>query len=137
MKKVLFATLAAAGLCFSAGAASMMACNGASEEGTLLLSQNSRTSSSASVRFNSPNAVMAWLSGKTFYSDGYSLRFSYDAVYVNGSAMTAAPVVKRFTATTATIEAHSPYMGMSKMTFYLDAERGTVRQANDIYYLKK
>ena len=108
------------------------------EERKLLLCQNTqKKSSSTSVNFYSSDSVMGWLSGKTFYDGSTGIRFSYDAVYLNGSAVTGAPVVKHFTRTTATIEAHSPYMGGAAMTFYLDAEKGSVRQAGDTYYLKK
>ena len=108
------------------------------DESELLLCQNTQKKSSpTSVNFYSADSIMAWLSGKTFYSGSTGIKFSYNAVYLNGSAVTGAPVVKRFTRTTATIEAHSPYMGGRTMTFYLDAERGAVRQAEDTYYLKK
>ena len=104
---------------------------------SLLSQNNNRKQTSSSVTFYSPDSVMAWLSGKTFISDGTKIRFSYDSVYLNGTAVTGAPIVKRFTKTTATIEAHSPYMSGASMTFYLDASQGTVTQAGDTYYLKK
>ena len=103
----------------------------------IYLCQNKKSNDSNSVNFTSPDSVLGWLSGKTFYSDGVSVKFSFNAVYVNGTAVTAAPIVKRFTSTTATIEAHSPYLGMSAMTFYIDAARGTVTQAGDVYTLKQ
>lgn len=103
---------------------------------SLLSQNNNRKQTSSSVDFYSPDSVMAWLSGKTFISDDTSIRFSYDAVYLNGTAVTGAPIVKRFTQTTATIEAHSPYMGGASMTFYLVASQGIVTQARDTFYLK-
>lgn len=103
-----------------------------------LISQTTKKKpTSSSVNFNSPASVMAWLSGKTFENEGTKIKFDYDSVYLNGSAVTGAPIIKDFTTTTAVIVAYSPYMGGSGMTFYVDALKGTVRQAGDTFYLKK
>lgn len=103
-----------------------------------LISQTTKKkSTSSSVNFYSSDSVMAWLSDKTFESNGVKLKFKFDSVYLNGSPVTGAPIVKDFTRTTALIVAYSPYLGGSGMTFYVDASKGTVRQAGDTFYLKE
>lgn len=86
--------------------------------------QSSHDSRRAS--FSSPNDVMAWLSGKTFSGGGVSVKFDYNTVYINGSAVSGAPRVSNITSSTATILASSPYMGGQDLRFYLNANSGTI-----------
>lgn len=88
---------------------------------------------SNSSSFKSPNDVLSYLSGKTFYNDGDALRISYDAIYLNGSALTGAPRVESVNGATATIVANSPYGGGSAIHLYVDGSNNTVTQNGDVY----
>lgn len=79
---------------------------------------------------------MRYLDGKTFYDGSDGLRIGFDAVYMNGRAMTGAPRVTNFGDGTATIVAHSPYAGNGQLTFRINASAQTITQAGETYHLR-
>lgn len=95
---------------------------------------NSRqVNSGRSSSFGSANDVMRYLSGRTFYNDGDGLRIDYNAVYLNGRALTGAPRVVDISGNSATVVANSPYSGGGALRFYVNSSNGTVTQNGDVY----
>lgn len=94
------------------------------------------SSDSYNGSFYSADAVMRYLADRTFYSDGTALRIRYDAVYVDGRAMTGAPRVSSYSGNSAVVVANSPYAGGNQLTFRVNASDGTVRQGGDTYYYR-
>lgn len=100
-------------------------------------SSNARSNNNTGGNFRSGNDVMQYLSGKTFSAGGLSVRIGYDAVYLNGTATSAAPRVTNITSNTATIRASSPYMGGQDLKFYLNAGNGTIGlDSGELLYLR-
>ena len=91
---------------------------------------------SNNTSFSSAQDVMRYLDGKTFYDGSDGLRIGFDAVYMNGRAMTGAPRVTNFGDGTATIVAHSPYAGNGQLTFRINASAQTITQAGETYHLR-
>lgn len=83
--------------------------------------------------FSSASDVMRYLSGRTFYNSGDGLRIDYNAVYLNGRALTGAPRVVDISGNSATVVANSPYSGGGTLHFYVNASRGTITQDGDVY----
>lgn len=83
--------------------------------------------------FSSASDVMRYLSGRTFYNSGDGLRIDYDAVYLNGTALTGAPRVTNISGNSATVVANSPYSGGGTLRFYVNSANGTVTQSGDVY----
>ena len=98
---------------------------------------NSYSSSSSYTSFRIPTDVFSYLSGKTFYGDGVSLRINYDAVYLGGNAVSGAPIVSNITPNTAVISFNSPYAGGQKFSLYLNASNGTISSSTgEKFYLR-
>lgn len=83
--------------------------------------------------FSSASDVMRYLSGRTFYNSGDGLRIDYNAVYLNGTALTGAPRVVDISGNSATVVANSPYSGGGTLRFYVNSANGTVTQSGDVY----
>lgn len=98
---------------------------------------NSYFSSSSYTSFRIPTDVFSYLSGKTFYGDGVSLRINYDAVYLGGNSVSGAPIVSNITTNTAVISFNSPYAGGQKFILYLNASNGTISSSTgEKFYLR-
>ena len=97
-------------------------------------SSGSRSSYSGSSRtsFSSPSDVLSYTSSDSFYNGGDRLRIGFDAVYLNGTALTGAPRVTNISGSSATIIASNPYGGRA-LHFYVNASSGTITQNGDVY----
>lgn len=97
-------------------------------------SSGSRSSYSGSSRtsFSSPSDVLSYTSSNSFYNGGDRLRIGFDAVYLNGTALTGAPRVTNISGSSATIIASNPYGGRA-LHFYVNASSGTITQNGDVY----
>lgn len=97
-----------------------------------------RADDSYSTSFRTSSDVMSYLSSRTFYDGKVNLRIAYDAVYANGNAITAAPIVSDITSTSAFIRATSAYIGGREFTFFLNASKGTISclESGEKFYLK-
>lgn len=98
-------------------------------------SSGSRSSYSGSSRtsFSSPSDVLSYTSSNSFYNGGDRLRIGFDAVYLNGTALTGAPRVTNISGNSATVVANSPYSGGGTLRFYVNSSNGTVTQNGDVY----
>ena len=97
-----------------------------------------------SPSFRIPSDVSIYLSDKTFKGENYdgdrlSIKIKQDCVYANGAAITAAPRISIVSPTTAIIKASNVYAGGSDITFYLDANNGTLtlQSSGEKLYLSK
>lgn len=100
--------------------------------------RDSYSSSHHSTTFRTQSDVYAYLSGKVFSDGKVSLRITGDAVYANGNAISAAPIVSEITSTSALIRANSPYLGGQGFSLFLNAASGTIRclESGEKFYLK-
>ena len=89
---------------------------------------------SGSTRFSTAYDVIGYLSGRTFRetSSGGSLQIRQDGCYVNGQCMTGAPRVGSFTSTSAVVRAS--FIPSGTITFYVDAQSGTITDSNGNKY---
>lgn len=83
--------------------------------------------------FMSSTDVLDYLSQRTFYNSGTSVRITFDAVYLSGTPITGAPRVTNISGTKATVVANSPYSGGAPFYFYIDKRAGTITQKGDVY----
>lgn len=90
-----------------------------------------------SIRFNTGSDVYRFTDNK-FVNGRESIRIRYDAVIVNGSAITGAPRIINITPTTAVLAANSPYAGGQEYIFYISVTSGTIGLPNgEKFYLKE
>lgn len=88
---------------------------------------------SSNTTFRTPSDVLSYTSSNSFYNGGDRLRIDFDAVYLNGTALTGAPRVTNISGSRATVVANSPYSGGGALHFYVNASNGTVTQNGDVY----
>lgn len=85
----------------------------------------SEAESSDGTTFNNAQDVYAYLSGKTFESDGYTIQVRPDAIYMNGQAFTGAVEVEGFNGSQATVRAVNPSSN-DIIELQVDADSGTL-----------
>ncbi len=96
---------------------------------------NRSSSSSRGYRFSSPHDVIGWLTGKTFYSDGVSLRVRTDGIYINNQCVSFAPTVERWESWKALIRANTPTGG--RVSLLVDPINGQVTDSSgDVFTLR-
>lgn len=96
-------------------------------------SSHSTYNNSSNTTFRTPSDVLSYTSSNSFYNGGDRLRIDFDAVYLNGTALTGAPRVTAISGSSATVVANSPYSGGGTLHFYVNASRGTITQDGDVY----
>lgn len=96
-------------------------------------SSHSTYNNSSNTTFRTPSDVLSYTSSNSFYNGGDRLRIDFDAVYLNGTALTGAPRVTDISGSSATVVANSPYSGGGTLHFYVNASRGTITQDGDVY----
>lgn len=96
-------------------------------------SSHSTYNNSSNTTFRTPSDVLSYTSSNSFYNGGDRLRIDFDAVYLNGTALTGAPRVTNISGSRATVVANSPYSGGGALHFYVNASNGTVTQNGDVY----
>lgn len=96
-------------------------------------SSHSTYNNSSNTTFRTPSDVLSYTSSNSFYNGGDRLRIDFDAVYLNGTALTGAPRVTDISGSSATVVVNSPYSGGGTLHFYVNASRGTITQDGDVY----
>lgn len=86
--------------------------------------------------FRTQGEVISYTSNHSFYNGGDRLRIDFDAIYLNGTALTGAPRVTNINGTTATVVANSPYSGGGALHFYVNASVGTITQNGDVFRIR-
>ena len=87
--------------------------------------------------FRNPSDVFSYLSGKTFYGGGVSLRISSEAAYLDGYPISGAPTISNISSSSATIRVRSPYLGGDEFRFYLNANNGSISmESGEKLYLR-
>lgn len=103
---------------------------------TTSYSNSSYSDNNRNCTFRTSSDVLSYTSENSFYNGGDRLKIGYDAVYLNGTALTGAPRVTKISGSSATIVASSPYSGGGTLHFYVDSSRGTITQNGDVYRIR-
>lgn len=99
-------------------------------------SEEPKSSYTQTSSFRTPSDVISYTSNHSFYNGGDRLKIDFDAVYLNGTALTGAPRVTDIYGTTATVVANSPYSGGGALHFYVNASNGTITQNGDVFRMR-